>query len=87
VLRHALPNALIPVVTVVGLQVPLLVGGTVVLEQIFSIPGMGSYLLNSIQQRDYPVVQAIVLMTAAVVVITNLVVDLAYAVLDPRIEY
>jgi peptide/nickel transport system permease protein len=58
-----------------------------VLEQIFSIPGMGSYLLNSIQQRDYPVVQAIVLMTAAVVVITNLVVDLAYAVLDPRIEY
>jgi peptide/nickel transport system permease protein len=87
VLRHALPNALIPVVTVVGLQVPLLVGGTVVLEQIFSIPGMGSYLLNSIQQRDYPVVQAIVLMTAAVVVMTNLVVDLAYAVLDPRIEY
>jgi len=87
VLRHALPNALIPVVTVVGLQVPLLVGGTVVLEQIFSIPGMGSYLLNSIQQRDYPVVQAIVLMTAAVVVLTNLVVDLAYAVLDPRIEY
>jgi peptide/nickel transport system permease protein len=75
------------VVTVVGLQVPLLVGGTVVLEQIFSIPGMGSYLLNSIQQRDYPVVQAIVLMTAAVVVMTNLVVDLAYAVLDPRIEY
>jgi peptide/nickel transport system permease protein len=67
--------------------VPLLVGGTVVLEQIFSIPGMGSYLLNSIQQRDYPVVQAIVLMTAAVVVITNLVVDLAYAVLDPRIDY
>ena len=53
--RHALPNALIPVVTVIGLQMPLLVGGTVVLEQIFSIPGMGSYLLNSIQQRDYPV--------------------------------
>jgi len=87
ILRHALLNALIPVVTVVGLQVPLLVGGTVVLEQIFSIPGMGSYLLNSIQQRDYPVVQAIVLMTASVVGVTNLVVDLAYAVLDPRIEY
>jgi peptide/nickel transport system permease protein len=87
VMRHALPNALIPVITVVGLQMPLLVGGTVVLEQIFSIPGMGSYLLNSIQQRDYPVVQAIVLMTAAVVVVTNVVVDLAYAVLDPRVEY
>jgi peptide/nickel transport system permease protein len=85
--RHALPNALLPVVTVIGLQVPLLVGGTVVLEQIFSIPGMGSYLLNSIQQRDYPVVQAIVLMTATVVVITNVAVDLAYALLDPRVEY
>jgi peptide/nickel transport system permease protein len=87
VARHALPNALIPVITVVGLQMPLLVGGTVVLEQIFSIPGMGSYLLNSIQQRDYPVVQAIVLMTAVVVVVTNVVVDLAYAFLDPRVEY
>lgn len=87
VARHALPNALIPVITVIGLQVPLLVGGTVVLEQIFSVPGMGSYLLSSIQQRDYPVVQAIVLLTASVVVITNLVVDLAYAVLDPRVEY
>jgi peptide/nickel transport system permease protein len=65
----------------------LLVGGTVVLEQIFSIPGMGSYLLNSIQQRDYPVVQAIVLLTATVVVVTNVIVDLTYAVLDPRIEY
>jgi peptide/nickel transport system permease protein len=86
VVRHALPNALIPIVTVIGLQVPLLVGGTVVLEQIFSVPGMGSYLLSSIQQRDYPVVQAIVLMTAVVVVVTNLVVDLAYAILDPRIE-
>jgi peptide/nickel transport system permease protein len=87
VARHALPNALIPVITVVGLQVPLLVGGTVVLEQIFSIPGMGSYLLNSIQQRDYPVVQAIVMMTASVVVVTSLVVDVAYAFLDPRVEY
>ena len=87
VTRHALPNALIPVITVVGLQMPLLVGGTVVLEQIFSIPGMGSYLLSSIQQRDYPVVQAIVLMTAAVVVVTNVVVDLTYALLDPRVEY
>jgi peptide/nickel transport system permease protein len=86
VVRHALPNALIPVVTVIGLQVPLLVGGTVVLEQIFSVPGMGSYLLSSIQQRDYPVVQAIVLLTAVVVVLCNLVVDMAYAILDPRID-
>ena len=87
VVRHALRNALIPVVTIVGLQVPVLVGGTVVLEQIFSMPGVGSFLVTSVQQRDYPVVQAIVLLTAVVVVLSNLVVDMVYVLLDPRIKY
>lgn len=87
IIRHALRNAFIPVLTVIGLQIPSLVGGTVILERIFSIPGMGNYLLNSIQQRDYPVVQAVVLVTAFVVVFSNLIVDLAYAIIDPRIRY
>jgi peptide/nickel transport system permease protein len=85
IIRHALRNAIVPVITIVGLQVPVLVGGTVILERIFSIPGMGSYLLNSLNQRDYPVVQSIVLISAIVVVGTNLIVDLAYSTLDPRI--
>ncbi len=84
---HALRNALIPIVTLIGLEIPLIVGGTVVLEYIFSIPGMGSFLLNSINNRDYPVVQAIVLLFAVIVVVANLLVDLLYAVIDPRIRY
>lgn len=85
--RHALRNALLPVVTVVGLQISVVIGGTVVLEQIFSIPGMGSLLLSSISVRDYPVVQGIVLLSALVVVGSNFVVDLVYTVIDPRIRY
>lgn len=87
VFRHALRNAVIPVITVVGLQVPSLVGGTIVLERIFSIPGMGAYLLQAINQRDFPVVQAVVLVLAVVVVLSNLVVDLLYPIIDPRIRY
>ena len=86
IIRHVLRNALVPVITIVGLQVPVLVGGTVVLERIFSIPGMGSYLLTSLTSRDYPVVQGIVLISATVVVATNLAVDLAYSALDPRVR-
>jgi peptide/nickel transport system permease protein len=85
--RHALRNALSPIVTVIGLHVPLVIDGTVILERIFSIPGMGSYLLSAIQSRDYPVVQAIVLISAMAVVVTNLVVDLSYALIDPRVRY
>lgn len=85
--RHALRNAVLPVITAIGLQVPVVIGGTVILERIFSIPGMGSYLLTSLSLRDYPVVQAIVLLSATVVIITNLVVDLSYTVLDPRVTY
>ncbi|MCS7276801.1 MAG: ABC transporter permease [Dehalococcoidia bacterium] len=87
ILRHALRNALIPVTTLIGLQVPLLVGGTVVLETIFSVPGIGSYLVTAVNSRDYPVVQAVNLVVALAVVLSNLLVDVLYAYLDPRIRY
>jgi peptide/nickel transport system permease protein len=87
VIRHAMKNALIPVVTVIGLQVPILVGGSVVMESIFSIPGMGTYLIQAIQNRDYPIVQGVNLLVAGVVIATNLLVDISYSYLDPRIKY
>ncbi|HZQ38195.1 MAG TPA: ABC transporter permease [Dehalococcoidia bacterium] len=85
--RHAVRNAAIPIVTLIGLQVPFLFGGTVVLEQIFSVPGMGRYLITAVTQRDFQVIQAVVLMIATVVVLSNLLVDLTYSLLDPRIRY
>jgi peptide/nickel transport system permease protein len=87
VVRHALRNAIVPVVTLLGLQVTVLISGTVVLESIFVIPGMGRYLLEALNNRDYPVVQAVVLLFATLVILVNLVVDLLYAWLDPRIRY
>jgi peptide/nickel transport system permease protein len=87
IIRHALKNALIPVITLIGLQLPVLVGGTVILETIFSIPGMGSYFVFSIRTLDYPVVQSVNLLIAAVVVFANLLVDLTYSYLDPRVRY
>jgi len=87
ILRHALRNAILPVITIIGLQVSVVVGGTVVLERIFSIPGMGSLLLSSINVRDYPVVQGIVLLSALVVVLSNFAVDIAYTFVDPRVRY
>lgn len=86
-LRHALPNALIPVITVVGFQMGYLLGGTVVIEEIFALPGMGRLVLQAIFQRDYPVVQGVVLIIALLFVLTNLIVDLLYAWVDPRIRY
>lgn len=86
-LRHALPNALIPVITVVGFQMGYLLGGTVVIEEIFALPGMGRLVLQAILQRDYPVVQGVVLIIALLFVLTNLIVDLLYAWVDPRIRY
>jgi peptide/nickel transport system permease protein len=85
--RHALKNALIPVITVLGVQMGALLGGTVITEQVFSIPGIGALLRNAIFQRDYPLVQAIVLLLAFIFVVLNLLVDLLYARLDPRISY
>jgi len=87
VLKHALKNALIPVMTVLGLQVAAITGGAVIIEWIFGIPGMGQFLVDAIVQRDYPVIQGINLVIVTVIVVTNLTVDLVYAVLDPRIRY
>ena len=85
--RHVLKNALIPVVTIVGLRLAVLVGGTVIIEQIFVLPGMGRLLIQAITQRDYPMVSAIMLFFAMVMVVANLLVDLTYGFLDPRIHY
>jgi peptide/nickel transport system permease protein len=85
--RHVLRNALIPVVTIVGLQAGTLLGGVVVIEQLFGLPGLGWTLLNGIYQRDYPVVQGTVLFFALVFALVNLLVDLTYSQLDPRIRY
>jgi ABC-type dipeptide/oligopeptide/nickel transport system permease component len=82
-----LRNALIPVVTVVGLQLGLLLSGAVLTETIFSLPGLGRLMVNAILARDYPVVQAAALLTAGLFVLVNLAVDLSYAYLDPRIRY
>lgn len=87
IVRHVLRNALIPVITLIGLQVPVIVGGTVILENIFTIPGMGRYLLEAISRRDYPVIQGINLVIAVTIILTNIVVDLCYSLLDPRIRY
>jgi peptide/nickel transport system permease protein len=87
VLKHSLKNAVIPVVTVLGLQVAQIAGGTVIIETIFGIPGMGQFLVESILQRDYPVIQGINLVIVVIIVATNLLVDLTYALLDPRIRY
>jgi peptide/nickel transport system permease protein len=87
VMRHALKNAFIPVLTLLGLQVSILVGGTVVLESVFVLPGMGRYLLEAVQYRDYPVIQGLNLIFATVIILANLLVDLLYGWLDPRVRY
>ena len=87
VVRHGLRNALIPVVTLMGLSLATIAGGTVIFEQIFNLPGMGRYLFLSVNQRDYPAVQGVVLVFASIVVLANLVTDIAYGLLDPRIRY
>lgn len=85
--KHALKNSFIPVITVIGIQLGALMGGSVIIEQIFGLPGVGWYLLQGIQARDYPVVQVTALFLASVFVVMNLFVDLTYAFLDPRIKY
>jgi peptide/nickel transport system permease protein len=87
VLKHALKNALIPIVTVVGLQVGILLGGSVVVEEVFTLPGVGRLVLWSIYQRDYPLTQSTILFVAVMFMTVNLVVDMLYAYLDPRIRY
>ena len=87
VVRHALKNALIPVITNVALQIPFLVGGAVIIEQIFCLPGMGRLALTSLSQREYPLVSAITVLTSFMVLACNLVVDLTYGWLDPRVKF
>ncbi len=87
VIRHAIKNALIPVVTLVGLQLPILVGGSVIMENIFNLPGLGRLILDSLINRDYPVVSGVNLVFATAVVGNNLMIDLIYPYLDPRVRY
>jgi peptide/nickel transport system permease protein len=87
IVRHALRNSLIPVVTVIGLQVGLLFGGAVITESIFAVPGIGRWAVDSILQRDFPVVQAVCLVMATGVLFVNLLADVAYAYIDPRVRY
>jgi peptide/nickel transport system permease protein len=86
-LRHVLRNALLSTITIFGLQFGFLVGGSLVVETVFAVPGMGALLFTSITSRDYPVVQAIVVVSAVLVIIVNLLVDLSYSFLDPRVTY
>jgi peptide/nickel transport system permease protein len=85
--RHAAKNALIPVVTIIGLQITVLIAGSVILENIFLIPGIGRYVVDAATRRDYPILQALTLIISAVIVMSNLIVDISYAWLDPRVKY
>ena len=85
--RHALKNALLPVVTLIGIEFAFLIGGLVVTEQVFNLNGVGRLFVLAVQNQDYTLTQALVMLTVAVFVLTNLVVDLLYAWLDPRIRY
>jgi peptide/nickel transport system permease protein len=87
VMRHALRNALLPVITVVSLEFAFLIGGLVVTEQVFNLNGIGKLLVDAVAHRDYTLIQALVLLLAAVFVLINFVVDMVYVVLDPRIRY
>ena len=85
--HHALRNAILPVITVVGIEAAFLMGGLIVTETVFNIPGVARYLVTALTQRDYPIVQNLVMFTAVIVVLINFLVDMLYAVLDPRIKY
>ena len=87
IMRHALKNALIPVVSLIGLQLPILVGGAVIMENIFNLPGLGRLMVNALNERDYPVVSGINLVFATAVLGINLMIDLIYPYLDPRVRY
>jgi peptide/nickel transport system permease protein len=87
VMRHALKNSLIPVITLAGMQISQIFGGSVLIETVFNVPGMGRLAVDAVQGLDYPVVQAVVLIIAVMVVVANLIVDISYGWLDPRIRY
>jgi ABC-type dipeptide/oligopeptide/nickel transport system permease component len=87
IIKHALRNALIPIVTILGLQIAGLLGGAVITEQIFAYPGVGWLAVQSIYNRDFPVIQAIVMIVSIGVVATNFIIDIVYTIIDPRIRY
>ena len=86
-LKHALKNAGVPIVTVIGIGVALLIGGVVITETVFNIPGVGRLVVDAISRRDYPIIQGVILIFSGVYVLVNLLVDLSYTLLDPRIRY
>jgi peptide/nickel transport system permease protein len=86
-IRHAVKNAFIPVVTVIGASLPGLIGGQIIMEQIFALPGMGRVFIDALNQRNYPVISAVNTIIAAIVLLANVIVDISYAWLDPRIRY
>jgi peptide/nickel transport system permease protein len=86
-LRHALKNAAVPIATIIGIGVALLISGVVVTETVFAIPGLGRLTVDAILRRDYPIIQGVILIFSAAYVLVNLLVDLSYALLDPRIRY
>ena len=85
--RHALKNAFIPVVTVIGITTALALGGSVIMERIFTLPGIGNYILDGMLRRDFPIVQSVVLFMAGAVILINLAVDISYGWLDPRVRF
>jgi peptide/nickel transport system permease protein len=86
-IRHALANAAIPIVTVIGIGLALLIGGVVVTESVFSIPGLGRLTVDAVLARDFPTIQAVILLFSVAYVLVNLLIDLSYLLLDPRIRY
>ena len=87
ILKHGLRNGLIPIITIFGLMIPNFIGGSVVVETVFSYPGLGRLFVESVFQRDYPIIMALTMLTATLVVLGNLIADILYAIFDPRIEY
>jgi peptide/nickel transport system permease protein len=86
-IRHVLRNAVIPAVTVLGINIGYLIGGTLIVEQVFAIPGLGSLMINAIFERDFTVIQSVALVYGVLVVLVNLLTDVAYVVLDPRVRF
>ena len=87
IIRQTIKNALIPVITLIGMQLPLLVGDAVIMENIFNLPGLGRLMVNALEERDYPVVSGVKLVFATAVLAINLMIDLIYPYLDPRVRY
>ena len=85
--KHALRNAMLPIVTVIGMQIPTLFGGAVIVEQLFSWPGLGMITMSAVTQHDYPVIMGVCLLSAVVVLLSNLLTDILYALVDPTIQY